>query len=562
MNSTTVTATGFDSTVDSAVQPIADVFEAVVFYAVPIAGAEFPLIIVWLTVAAVFLTVYLRFQPLTGLKTSVGIIRGRFTRKTDPGQVSSFQALATELSGTVGLGNIAGVALGISVGGPGAALWIVLFGFLAMSMKMAEATLGVKYRVVHEDGTVSGGPMYVLRDGLKDIGRPKTGRVLAVFYAVVTVISTVGAAAMFQTNQAVAIFVDSTGGAEGFFGDKLWLVGLVMAILVGLVILGGISSIASFTSRLVPIMTILYFVSVIVIICSNLSAVPEAVAAVFRGAVTGEGVAGGAIGVAIIGIQRSLFSNAGGVGTAATAHSASKTTKPATEGFVAMWEPLIDSVVVCSLTSIAIIVSGVYTTAEANDGIVLTAAAFRSVSDWFAILLTVCAVLFAYSTLLSYSYYGQKALGYLTKDSPRAERVFQIVWMVAIVIGASVSFDAIMQLTDSSFFLMSIPNILGIYFLARVVRMEILSYRKRRALGIIREIEQEDLQVGMGDHTPTEKQIEAADAARKRHRAKLRRVRTEFRRARSARIIRKSDAAETRATGRPPADVDEIDELK
>lgn len=340
-------AVGIDQKIDSAVEPIANVVEAVVFYAIPIGSVQVPMIIIWLSVASVFITWYLRFQPITGLRTSIGVIRGRYTRKTDP---------------------------------------------------------------------------------------------------------------------------------------------------------------------------------------------------------TGEGVAGGVVGVAIVGIQRALFSNAGGVGTAATAHSASKTTKPATEGFVAMWEPLVDSVIICTLTSLAIIVSGSYLSST-SDGIALTADAFRTVSDWFPVILTICAVLFAYSTLLSYCYYGQKALGFLSKDSPIAERIFQVVWVVSIAIGASVSFDAMMRLADSAFFLMSVPNIIGVYFLSRVVRMEILRYRKRRALGIIQEIEQEDLQVGMGDHEPSAEQIATAEEGRRRKRDRMREVRSEFRRARSERMVRKSDKAEYKATG-------------
>ncbi len=390
--------------------------------------------------------------------------------------------------------------------------------------------------------------MYFLRDGLKEIGRPRLGQFLAGFYCVAAVFGTLGAAAVFQSNQATAILVDTFGGEDGPLGDKLWLIGIGFAVLVALVVIGGIRSIAAWTSKLVPLMTILYFICVVVILAANLNAIPAAFVSMFTGAFTGEGVAGGVVGVAIVGIQRALFSNAGGVGTAATAHSASKTTKPATEGFVAMWEPLVDSVIICTLTSLAIIVSGSYLSST-SDGIALTADAFRTVSDWFPVILTICAVLFAYSTLLSYCYYGQKALGFLSKDSPIAERIFQAVWVVSIAIGASVSFDAMMRLADSAFFLMSVPNIIGVYFLSRVVRMEILRYRKRRALGIIQEIEQEDLQVGMGDHEPSAEQIATAEEGRRRKRDRMREVRSEFRRARSERMVRKSDKAEYKATG-------------
>lgn len=526
LETTQLLARAIDETINERVAPVSDFVEGIVFFAVPIGGVDVPLIIVWLAAAALFFTFYLRLQPITGFGKSLGIIRGRFTRKTDPGEVSSFQALATELSGTVGLGNIAGVALAVSLGGPGAALWIIIFGLFSMSVKMVEATLGVKYRTIHADGSISGGPMYFLRDGLADIGRPGLGRFLAIFYCLATLGGMLGAA-LFQSNQSTAILVDATGGADSFFADKLWLVGSVIALLVGIVVIGGIRRVATWTSRITPLMAILYFVCVIVIIVVHAPEVPHAIGLIVTGAFTGPGVAGGAVGVAIIGIQRALFSNAAGVGTAAMAHSASKTTKPASEGYVAMWEPLIDSVIVCSLTALAITVTGRYETG-ASDGIELTAEAFRAVTAWFPLLLTVAAVLFAFSTMLAYCYYGQKTLGFMTGDSALAERIFQVVWVIFIVIGASASFDAIMSLADSVFFLMAVPNLLGIYFLAKVVRLEILRYRTQRDLGRITEVD-EELRVGMGDHDPTEEQLAAAAAGRKRKKERSAQIKAEIR---------------------------------
>ncbi|MCT1830563.1 alanine/glycine:cation symporter family protein [Brevibacterium luteolum] len=526
LETTQLLARTIDETINERVAPVSDFVEGIVFFAVPIGGVEVPLIIVRLAAAALFFTFYLRLQPITGFGKSLGIIRGRFTRKTDPGEVSSFQALATELSGTVGLGNIAGVALAVSLGGPGAALWIIIFGLFSMSVMMVEATLGVKYRTIHEDGTVSGGPMYFLRDGLADIGRPGLGRFLAIFYCLATLGGMLGAA-LFQSNQSTAILVDATGGADSFFADKLWLLGSVIALLVGIVVIGGIRRVATWTSRITPLMAILYFVCVLVIIVVHAPEVPHAIGLIVTGAFTGPGVAGGAVGVAIIGIQRALFSNAAGVGTAAMAHSASKTTKPASEGYVAMWEPLIDSVIVCSLTALAVTVTGRYETG-ASDDIELTAEAFRSVTAWFPLLLTVAAVLFAFSTMLAYGYYGQKTLGFMTGGSALAERIFQIVWVIFIVIGASASFDAIMSLADSVFFLMAVPNLLGIYFLAKVVRLEILRYRTQRDLGRITEVD-EDLRVGMGDHDPTEEQMAAAVAGRKRKKERSAQIKAEIR---------------------------------
>lgn len=519
-----ITASGVDQAIESFFGPIAQAFSNVVFFELNIGGLGIPLIVVWLMAAAVFLTIYLRFQPITGIKYSIGIIRGRFTRKTDPGQVSSFQALATELSGTVGLGNIAGVAVAITIGGPGAALWIIIFGFFAMTVKMAEATLGVKYRKVHADGTVSGGPMYYLRDGLAELGRPKLGKFLAVFYAATTVIGVIGAGNLFQANQAASILVKATGGEDSFLDGKLWLIGAVIAALTALVILGGIKKIGLWTSRLTPMMAILYFFSVVVILALNVTEIPHAFALMFTGAFSPDGMTGGIIGVAIVGIQRALFSSAAGVGSAGMAHAASKTTKPATEGFVAMWEPLIDSVIVCTLTSLAIITTGLYDSSS-EDGIGLTSEAFATVAGWFPVLLTICVVLFAFSTILAYGYYGQQALGYLTGNSKKADKAYQIFWILAVIVGASMSLESVIAFSDAIFFLMAFPNLLGLYFLSRILRLEILRLRKRIDVGVMREIRPDELQVGMGDHEPTLEQIKAAEAGRRRKRDKLREVR-------------------------------------
>lgn len=514
---------GVDQFLDKVFAPFAQVLSDIVFFALPLpGGAELPLIVVWLMAAAIFLTVYLRFQPITGLTHSLEVIRGKLTRKTDPGEVSSFQALATELSGTVGLGNIAGVAVAISVGGPGAALWIILFGFLAMSVKMAEATLGVKYRVVREDGSTAGGPMYYLKAGLAEIGRPKLGKFLSTFYAIAALIGVFGAGNLFQANQGAAVLVNATGGESSWFADKLWLIGVIMAVLAGLVIIGGIKKIADYTSAITPLMAILYMIGAVAVILVNFTSIPTAFGEMFAGAFTGGGVAGGVVGVAIIGIQRALFSNAAGVGSAGMAHSAVKTSRPATEGYTAMWEPLVDSVIVCTLTALAIITTGLYK--QENDGsdaagVELTSSAFSTVASWFPVLLTICVVLFAFSTVLSYSYYGQKATDFLTGGSAVAQRIFQVVWILAIVVGASIGLDSVVMFSDAMFFLMSVPNLLGIYFMAKVLRQEILHHKVRADTGTLPEIP-EDLQVGLRDHEPTQEQVSseakriAADEAR------------------------------------------------
>ena len=496
--------TGFDALVERYFGPIATWLSSVVFFEVPVFGGV-PVIVVWLMAAAIFLTVWLRFQPLTGLRHSLRVIRGRFTARTDPGEVSSFQALATELSGTVGLGNIAGVAVAITAGGPGAALWIAVFGVFAMSVKMAEATLGVMFRQVNEDGTTEGGPMHYLRDGLASIGRKRLGKVLAVMDAIFALIGVFGAGNLFQANQVAAIVSGASGSA--LLQGNAWIIGVVLAVLAGLVILGGVRSIGKVTAALTPAMAVLYTGCVLLILVVNIADVPQALGLIITGAFTADGVTGGIIGVAVIGIQRALFSNAAGVGSAGMAHSASKTREPATEGFTAMWEPLIDSVGICMLTALAIVVTGVYTTGG-EDGVALTAAAFGTVAGWFPLLLTIAVVLFGFSTILAYEYYGELNALFLFGSSDLVRTVFRIVWVLAIVVGAAISLDSVIAFSDAMFFLMSVPNLLGIYFLARILRLEILRHRYRVSVGALTEVEPA-LQVGMGDHEPTAEQSAA-----------------------------------------------------
>lgn len=495
-----------DQTIEAIVGPIANVLDAIVFAEIPIFGG-IPLIVIWLMAAAVFLTGWLKFQPITGARHSLGVITGKFTRKTDPGDISSFQALATELSGTIGLGNIAGVAVAVSLGGPGAALWIAAFGLLGMSVKMAEATLGVMFRKTNDDGTIAGGPMYYLRDGLKSIGWPKTGKGLAWLYALFTMLGVYGAD-LFQSNQVADIIALSSGSE--FLQNNNWVIGIVIALLIGLVIIGGVTAIGKWTSRITPAMALLYLVSVTAVIIVHIDQLPAALASMVEGVFSPEGVTGGVVGVAVIGIQRSLFSNAAGVGTAGFAHAASKTKRPATEGFNAMWGPFFDSVVVCMLTAIAIVITGVYEGTQGEvEGVTLTAEAFGTVASWFPYLLTIAVALFGFSTVLAYSYYFEQAGVYIFGDRAGVRWTLKTLWVLGPIIGSAASLGSVITFADASFFLMAIPNLLGIYFLANVLRREIFSYRAALSAGEITKAPK-DLQVGMGDHEPTAEQVAVA----------------------------------------------------
>lgn len=465
-----------------------------VFYAVPVGGTEIPLIVAWLVLAGAFFTVYLGFMQVRGPKISIDLVRGVYSRKSDAGEVSHFQALATAVSGTVGLGNIAGVAIAISLGGPGATFWMILAGLLGMATKMAECTLGVKYRRQHADGTVSGGPMYYLRDGLAERGMPKAGKALAIIFAICMIGGSVGGGNMFQSNQAAAQIVNVTGGADSFFGQNTWIIGLVFAALVGAVIVGGIKSIARVTEKIVPIMAGIYVTSCLIVLAVNVGSIPTAFGDIISGAFSPEGIAGGIVGVLIVGFQRAAFSNEAGLGSAAVAHSAVRTKEPASEGFVAMLEPFIDTVVICTMTALTIVITGAWARQDAGalGGVGLTSAAFETVIPWFSYVLAVAVIMFAFSTMISWSYYGMKALGYLFGDSHTAENVYKVIFLIFTVIGSAAALGSVINFSDSMIFLMGIPNIIGLYLLAPVIKRTISSYYERIQSGEIAPVPEEE----------------------------------------------------------------------
>lgn len=467
-----------------------DWITAKVFYAVPVFGTEVPLIVAWLVIAGAFFTVWLGFMQVRGPRLALDLVRGRYSDPDDAGEVSHFQALATAVSGTVGLGNIAGVAVAISLGGPGATFWMILAGLLGMATKMAECTLGVKYRRQHADGSVSGGPMYYLRDGLAEQGRAGLGKVLAVLFAICMVGGALGGGNMFQSNQATAQIVAVTGGDDSLFADRPWIIGLLFAAAAGAVIIGGIKSIARVTEKIVPFMAVLYLTACVIVILANLGSVPGAFGDILAGAFSPEGVAGGAIGALIVGFQRAAFSNEAGLGSASVAHSAVRTKEPATEGFVAMLEPFIDTVVICTMTALTIVITGTWNDPDATElgGVDLTSRSFETVLPWFPVVLAVAVVLFAFSTMISWSYYGMKATGYLFGDSVLAENVFKGLFLVFTVIGSAAALGPVINFSDSMIFLMGVWNIIGLYLLAKVIRTTVLGYYERVQSGEVKQV--------------------------------------------------------------------------
>ena len=469
-----------DETINEAFKPIASAFNDLVFYSIPIGQSQLPLIVVWLIAGALYFTFYLKLINVRGFTHAIRIVLGK-EDKTDtaPGEISHFRALTTAVSGTVGVGNITHVAVAISIGGPGATFWLIVAGFLGMASKFVECTLGVKYRQVNADGSVSGGPMYYMDKGLTERNMPRLGKVMAWYYAVCIVVGCLGVGCMFQANQAYVQFVNVTGGAEGFFASRGWLFGSILALLTGLVIIGGIKSIAKVTSKLVPFMALLYVGTALVVIGANFSAIPSAVSAIITNAFTPEGVTGGVIAVLILGFRRAAFSNEAGIGSSAIAHATVKTDEPLTQGFVAMLEPFIDTVVICTITALVIILT-VYDPAMLNEGTIrgveLTSSAFASVIPWFPSVLAVVVMLFAYSTMISWSYYGLEGFVYMFGSKQRTKRIFNAVFCLFVVVGCTVQLDTVLDFSDAMIFAMALANMLALYLLGPDVKRELDAY--------------------------------------------------------------------------------------
>ncbi|PWQ99732.1 alanine/glycine:cation symporter family protein [Leucothrix arctica] len=462
-------------------------FVNLIFYSVPFGDIKFPLIVGWLFVAAFIFTLYFGFIQLSKFKLAIDIVRGKFTdpNSKHEGEVSHFQALTTALSGTVGLGNIAGVGVALAIGGPGATFWMIVVGLLGMASKFVECTLGVKYRTVLPSGVVSGGPMYYLRDAMAERGMGGLGKFLAVMFALMCILGALGGGNMFQANQAHAM-LNYAFGVPMEYGI---ITGVVMAALVFSVIVGGMPSIASVTEKVVPWMAALYLGMAVIVIVSNLSMVGPAFSAIFDGAFTGAGVAGGFIGALIQGLKRATFSNEAGVGSAAIAHSAVKTKEPITEGLVSLLEPFIDTVVICTMTALVITIAGLNMApfdGAGLTGVTLTAASFEATAGIFKYFLAVAVLMFAFSTMISWSYYGLKAWTFLFGEGNVTEILFKLLFCVFVVVGATIKFGAVIDFSDAAIFAMSIFNIIGLYFLMPIVKTELKSFMSRVKSGEIK----------------------------------------------------------------------------
>jgi AGCS family alanine or glycine:cation symporter len=451
-----------------------------------------PWVLIVLISGAVYFSMYFKLINFKGFFTAINVVRGKYdhvdthddnsstTKEKEAGEVSHFQALTAALSATVGLGNIAGVAIALSIGGAGATFWMILVGFLGMASKFVECTLGVKYREIANDGTVFGGPMYYLKNGLKGIGFSKLGKVLSILFAIMCVGGSFGGGNMFQVNQAFKLFEYVTGGKESFIYGQGWIFGLIMAIFAGIVIIGGIKKIAKVTDKIVPIMVLVYVLAVITILVMNYTQIPNAISQIINGAFNPTGIAGGFIGVMIQGFRRGAFSNEAGIGSSSIAHSAVKTNYAASEGLVALLEPFIDTVVVCTMTALALIITGQITTGTQisyEQGAILTSKALESGISWFPYLLTIAVILFAFSSMISWSYYGYQAWSYLFGRKKRTGNIYKIIFCVFTVIGAAATLNSVVDFSDAMVFAMMVPNMIGLVLLAPKVVKELKRYK-------------------------------------------------------------------------------------
>lgn len=464
-----------DEQINEAIEPYAQKVSDIVFYEVPVTpDIGIPFVIIWLIGGGIFFTTFLRFVNITRFRFAWQVLRGKYSNPREEGEVSHFQALSTSLSGTVGLGNIAGVAIAISMGGPGALVWMILGGVVGMSTKFVEATLGAAHRKIDHNGIVYGGPMYYLSEGFAAKNFPILGKFFAIFFALMCIGGSFGGGNMFQANQAFQQFENVapdpiTGGG--------WVFGLIIAFFVALVIIGGIKSIAKVTEKVVPLMVVIYLLGAFTIIILNLGQVPESIGIIFKEAFAPTAIAGGFVGVLIQGFRRAAFSNEAGIGTAPIALAPVKSTHPGSVGMVALLAPFIDTIVVCTSTALIIVITGVYQSGAADvDGVTLTSEAFASVIGWFPYVLSISVIFFAFSTMLAWSYYGLQAWTYLFGKHSASQYLYKIIFCTFIVIGASATLDNVVEFSDAMIFAMAFPNVLGLLILAPKAKRYLKEY--------------------------------------------------------------------------------------
>lgn len=489
-----------DEQINGVMEPITNFIMKIIFFTVPIGGGmEVPFVLIWLSLGAVIFTVYNRFVNITAFRHALDVVRGKFDDPNHKGEVSHFQALTAALSGTVGVGNIAGVAVAVSLGGPGATFWMIVAGLLGMSSKFVECTLGTKYRKVNPDGSVSGGPMYYLRDGLAKQGKGGLGKVLAALFAIACIGGSFGGGNMVQINQATSQLIAVTGGESSMFYGNGWIFGSIMAAVVAVIIIGGIKSIARVTDKVVPFMVGIYIFGALAVLFGHVTEIPSAIGKIIGGAFDSEAMYGGLVGVLIQGFKRAAFSNEAGIGSASIAHSAAKTDEPVSEGVVALLEPFIDTVVICTMTALVIVITGygefdqaaVLASAQAGEleAINLTSSAFSQTLSWFPVVLSIAVILFALSTMISWSYYGLKSWTFLFGETKAMDYTYKAIFCAFVIVGSAISAQSVFDFGDAMIFAMCFPNVLGLYFMAREVKDDLNDYMRRVKSGEIKRFD-------------------------------------------------------------------------
>ena len=479
-------AMNVDAFVDKHIAPVTDAIADVIFYQINFFGSKVPLIIFWILIAGIFFTIYFKGICVWGFKHAIDVVSKPAEKSGDGcGEVSSFQALATALSGTIGIGSIAGVAISISIGGPGAAFWIFAGALLGMSIKFVEAALAVKYRRFNSDSSVSGGPMHYIAHGLTRKKLRWLGQPLSVLFAILCIGGGITGGNMIQINQTAHQVVFITGGENSFLVGSTWVFGLIVAILIWLVTVGGIKSIAKVTTVLTPTMCALYIISGLIVILANIMNIPSALALIIEEAFHPTAVAGGFFGIIIIGLRRSVQSNEAGTGAAAIVYATAQTKEPISQGFVALLETFLTGVL-CLFTSFAIVFSGACThAAKQISGIELASNAFQSVIPFFPIILSIIAIMFALSTLISWAYYGQKAWTFLLGEGKKRALTFNFIYCVFIVIGSTMNVSSIINITDAMMLAMCVPNIIALYILCPEIKTDLIEYCKKNKIGTL-----------------------------------------------------------------------------
>ena len=478
-------AFSLDAFMDKNIAPISDKIASLIFFPIHVFGADVPIIIFWILFAGVFFTFYLRGIAVWGFKHAFdNVFKPKKSSNSDEGgEVSSFQALMTALSGTIGLGSIAGVAIAISMGGPGAAFWIIIGALLGMSLKFVEAALAVKYRRFKLDGSISGGPMHYMAHGLTRKKLRWLGQPLSVMFAILCICGGITGGNMIQINQAANQFVNVTGGENGFMHNLHWLIGLGMAIVVGLIVIGGIKNIVKVTEKIVPLKIFVYLFSALAVIICNFKLIPHAAWVIVKEAFRPESIYGGMFVAMIMGLRRSVQSNEAGTGSAPIVYATVKTEEPLSQGFVALLDPFLTGFM-CTLTAFAIVITGVYKThAGHTSGIEMTSDAISSVMPFFPKLLAGIVLLYALSTIISWAYYGQKSWNFLFGEGKKRTLAFQFLYCAFIVIGSVLNVTSVINITDAMMIAMSIPNIIAMYILAPEVKKDLKAYCQKYQVG-------------------------------------------------------------------------------